>query len=68
MHSQFDYLGHSIQVDTYAIGKGFRWQYQIDMEMPRDGEDRPLPDEGIVLRAGEREAKDAIDRRQAKDI
>jgi len=66
MDSQFDYKGHSVRVNTYAIGSGYRWQYQIDMERTRDCEDRPLPDEALVLKEGEDAAKGVIDRRQAK--
>ena len=66
MQSQFDYKGHSVTVDTYAIGHGYRWTYQIDMEPPRECDDRPLASEDLMLKEGMDAAKAVIDRRQAK--
>jgi hypothetical protein len=57
------YKGHEITVDTYRVGRGFRWGYQIDGGEIREGRDRPLRNERIVLREGISAAKEEIDRK-----
>jgi hypothetical protein len=62
MSHREEYKGHQITVDTYRLGKGFRWSYQIDGGDIRDCRDRPLRSEQAVLSEGISEAKAEIDR------
>lgn len=55
-----EYKGHSISVDTYEIGNGWRADYQIDDGPLRTGADRPLAEAIVRIEALSR-AKREID-------
>jgi hypothetical protein len=65
MHQE-EYKGHSITVDTFKRGKGFGWSYQIDGGPIREGKDRPLYSERLMLQEAISEAKWEIDRMTKK--
>jgi hypothetical protein len=62
MLEQFEYKKKWVVVDTYSVGHGWLWTYQIDGGPPREERDRPLRNEELVLQNGVREAKAEIDR------
>lgn len=60
-HYDEEYKGHSISVDTYEAGKGWRWDYQIDSGPIRECKDRPLRSENIMRQEALDAAKHEID-------
>ncbi len=56
-----EYKGHIIVADTRKVGRGWQWSYQIDGGPIHSGNDRPLPNEGIVLGEAISNAKFEID-------
>lgn len=60
MHQE-EYKGHLITVDTFKIGRGFGWSYQVDGGALRDSRDRTLGDEWLMLREAIDAAKREID-------
>jgi hypothetical protein len=62
MRHEEEYKGHQIVVDTIKRGKGYAWSYVIDGERLREGQDRPLNNEQLMLDEAIREAKHEIDR------
>lgn len=61
MYENFEYKGHHVSVETAPMGRGFRWRYVIDGQHFKESNDRPLPNEEIMLREGVDSAKRAID-------
>jgi hypothetical protein len=63
-----EYKGRSISIDTLQVGKGLTWTYQIDGGPLREGRDRPLPSEAVVIREAEVEAMSEIDRAESSAL
>ena len=61
MHQE-EYKGRIITADTLNRGKGWTWSYQIDGGPLREGSDRPLPNQELILSEAIGEAKAEIDR------
>lgn len=61
MHKEVEYKGKIILADTYKLGKGWQWSYQIDDGALREGSDRPLPSEEKMLNEAIANAKREID-------
>lgn len=57
-----EYKGHTITADTHRVGCGWRWSYQIDGGPIRNGNDRPLGSENLMLAEAIDEARSVIDR------
>ncbi len=54
----FEHVGYEITVETFKVGGGYRWSYDIGGGLGSgDCKDRPLPSEGLVLSEGISEAK-----------
>jgi hypothetical protein len=62
MRQEFKYKGRTIVVATRKLGRGWQWTFQIDAGPPRDGPDRPVGHEEIMLQEGVRQAQWEIDR------
>jgi hypothetical protein len=65
MRHEEQYKDHTIIAETYPIGKGYRWSYQIDDGDMRECRDRPLPNERVVLGEAVVAAKAEIDRKKS---
>ncbi len=61
MHQE-KYKGRIITVDILKRGKGWTWSYQIDSGPLREGRDRPLSSQELILSEVIGEAKAEIDR------
>ncbi len=61
MHEE-EYKGRIITVNTFKIGKGCNWIYQIDGGPIRRGNDHPLRSEELMRNEAFGEAKAEIDR------
>jgi hypothetical protein len=56
------YSGREVVAEIHIVGSGFQWTYQIDDGPLREGRDRPLKHESIVLAEAISSAKREIDR------
>jgi hypothetical protein len=65
MRAEVRYKGHTIVAETYPIGKGYIWSYQIDGGDMRESRDRPRRNESVVLGEAVDEAKAEIDRKES---
>jgi hypothetical protein len=64
MRHEEQYKGHTILAETYRVGEGYRWTYQIDGGDMRECRDRPLRNERVVLAEAVGDAKAEIDRKK----
>ncbi len=62
MQHEENYKGHQIVVDTIKRGNGYTWGYLIDGVTLREGQDRPLKSEQLMLHEAISQAKAEIDR------
>jgi hypothetical protein len=61
VQEKIDYKGRTISVETTKRGNGWTWAYQIDTGPLRQGRDRPLESEELMLKEAIREAQREID-------
>jgi hypothetical protein len=61
MRHEERHKGHTIIAETYPVGKGYRWSYQIDNGDMREFRDRPLRSESVLLSEAIEMAKADID-------
>ncbi len=64
MRQEEQYKGYTICAETYPVGKGYGWTYQIDGGDLRESRDRPLRNERVAFAEAVREAKSEIDRKK----
>lgn len=62
MNKVIQYKGRTITADTYKVGHGWQWSYQIDGSPLREGRDRPLRNEELALSEAIGNANSEIDR------